>query len=123
MRGPQSPAKSEEDEEANYDFLSQIATQNDLDLREYTEKVASDLEELQQLAATDILDLNPEVAQLYSELGVAERGFDKLEQMLGSLQIELREIAAHVDPIKARSASINTVAVNKKAFEQGMEET
>ena len=68
-----SPEKMDVVDPTKYDFLSKIAMQNDIDLREYTEKVKGELEELEQLALDDIVGLNPEVATLYSELTQTDR--------------------------------------------------
>ncbi len=68
-----SPEKIDEMDPAKYSFLGQIATQNGIDLREYTEKVKGELGELEQQALEDVVGLNPEVATLYSELTQTDR--------------------------------------------------
>lgn len=126
-----SPERKSIDNTQNYDFLSQIAAQNEYDLREYTEKVKGELKDIEDQTLKDLISLNPEVAKLYNELTQTDRILGKisnfvlnqiignLEVMLGSFQTELQDISAQVDLIKERSAVISTTAANKKEFEKG----
>ena len=114
-----SPERIDTVDPAKYDFLRNIAMQNDIDLREYTEKVKTDLLELEHMALNDIAELNPEVATLYGELKQTDRILGNLEDILSSFQTELQDISAQVDLIKERSAIISTTAANKKEFEKG----
>jgi len=116
----QSPEKAETMDPAKYEFLNKIAMQNDIDLREYTEKVKAELQDLEQIALNDIVELNPEVATLYTELKQTDKILGNLEGMLSSFQNELQDISAQVDLIKERSAIISTTAINKKEFEKGI---
>ena len=68
-----SPDKVEEEDTANYDFLSQITMQSDTDLRDYTEKVKTDLQSFEQSAINHMMTLNPQVATLYNELTQTDR--------------------------------------------------
>lgn len=115
----QSPEKLDPVDPSKYDFLGKIAMHNDIDLREYTEKVKTDLLELEQMALNDVAELNPEVATLYNELKQTDRILGSLEGILSSFQNELQDISAQVDLIKERSAVISTTVTNKKEFEKG----
>ena len=79
-----SPEKIQTVDPSKYDFLGKIAMHNDIDLREYTEKVKGELSELEQLALNDIVDLNPEVASLYTEL-------KQTDKILGIFIISMKE--------------------------------
>ena len=71
----------------DYRFISEIAQENELDLREYTNKVKGELRKLEGECISDFLSVNKDVAVLYEELTTTNNILDKIENIVEGFQV------------------------------------
>ena len=94
---------SVEKKTVDYAFLSEIAEGNEMDLREYTNKVKEELKSLEEYSITDYLAVNKDVAILYEELGKSNEILDKIEGIVTKFQTKLGNIADEVCKFQEKS--------------------
>ena len=107
-----------EKKNVDYAFLSEIAEGNEMDLREYTNKVKEELKSLEEYSITDYLAVNKDVAILYEELGKSNEILDKIEGIVTKFQTKLGNIADEVSKFQEKSKNWIISLNNRKELEK-----
>ena len=76
-----------------YQFLGKIIESNSLDLRQYSDKVNTELKTMQNILLEDILSLNKEYAVLYKQLSNTENVLINLKEYLKGFDNELQVVS------------------------------
>ena len=106
----------------DYDFMMDIVGNNEMDLREYTEKVKYELKSLEDYCITDYMSVNKDVAVLYEELGKSNEILDRIENIVGKFQTKLGNIADDVSKLQEKSNQYNIALSNRRDLENELHE-
>lgn len=106
----------------DYDFMLEIAGNNEMDFREYTEKVKDELKSLEDYCITDYLAVNKDVAILYEELGRSNDILDRIENIVTKFQTKLGNISENVSKLQEKSNKYNIALNNRRELEKELHE-
>ena len=101
----------------SYHFLGNIVEKNDLDLRQYSDKVTNELNHMVTSLLENCISLSKESGNLYQHLNLAENSLQSLQNILQSSEIELKGVVNEVGYIKDKTNSINYYLKNVKLLE------
>ena len=102
----------------DYAFLSEITEGNEMDIREYTQKVKDELNSLEEYWITDYLAVNKDVAILYQELGKSNDILDRVENIVTKFQTKLGNIADDVSKLQTKSKNYSISLTNRRELEK-----
>lgn len=104
----------------SYGLISEIAEGNELDLREYTDKVNQDLKTLESQCITDYLTVNQDVAELYKQLQTSSTILGRIENIVDGFQGKLGKISEDVNILQEKSKNYTVGLNNRRELEKDL---
>lgn len=93
-----------------------------MDLRKYSEQVATEIADKQHSIVQGYLDQQKEVARLYTEVSQAVTTLERLETVLGEFGEELGSISSEITEIQRQSLSMLDSVGRRKALQRHLSE-
>ena len=91
-----------------------------MDVREYSEKVKTQLEEIERESIQDIIECQEEIAQLYFELTNSNTILSNLENTLTRFQTDLGNISTEIKSLQKQSQSMAISLKNRKKIDESL---
>lgn len=89
-----------------------------MDVREYSEKVKAQLEEVEKESIDDVVECQEQIAQLYLELSNSNKILFNLENTLTKFQTDLGNISSEIKSLQEQSQNMNVSLKNRKKIDE-----